>query len=276
MYGEAMNPIWTGTISFGLVNIPISLYSATKQRRIDFDYLRKDDLCPVGYRRVCKNTGEEVPYKNIVRGYEYRKGQYVVLTKEDFEQADVRKTYTVEILDFTEEDDVKAKYYQKPYFVASEKGGDKGYVLLRDALRKSGKVGIARYILKTREHLGVLSVQGDYLILNQIRFESEMLRPTSIPVPKTANISEEELETSLKLIEGLSDTFNPEKYHDTYTEELKEVIAEKAQGRKAPRVKEERLEPTEITEILKNLRESIDRLEKRTSFEAEAKPRQIK
>ncbi|MGI5827531.1 MAG: Ku protein [Patescibacteria group bacterium] len=263
-----MKSIWTGTISFGLVNIPVRLYTATKQRRLEFDYLRKDDLCPVGYERICKTTGEKVPYENIVRGYEYRKGKYVVLDNEDFEKANVRKTNSIQIVDLVDEVDIDSKYYQKPFYLEAGKGSEKAYVLLREALRKSGKVGIARFILKTREHLGVIKPEDDMLMLNQMRFDSDIRKPTDLYVPRTVLVSEEEMSAALQLIDRLSTSFNPEKYQDIYTQELKETIEEKAQGREVPPLRIEKPQPTEIAEILKRLRESVDQLQRKTTYTA--------
>src|SRR5215213_11790475 len=165
-----MKPLWSGAISFGLVNIPVNLYSATRERAIQFDYLRKKDLCPVGYLRVCKKTGEEVAYKDIVRGYEYQKGDYAVIEEEDFRKANVKKTQLIDIVDFVEEKEIDSKFFEKPYYIEPDKKANKAYALLRQTLHKTKRVGIAKFVMRSKEHLVMIKAEEDLLLLVQLRF----------------------------------------------------------------------------------------------------------
>lgn len=255
-----MRPVWTGSITFGIVNIPIKLYPASQERRLNFDYLRKQDLSPVGYLRVVRGTGEQVPYEDIVRGYEYRKGDYVVLTDDDFKKADVKKTESIEIVDFVKEEEIESEYFQKPYFVEPAKGASKVYALLREALKRSGKVGVARYVLRSSEHLGVLKPEDGLLMLVQIRFPSELRKPEGLNIPEDVDVGAKELGMALSLIDQLTEPFKAEKYKDTYTDELKEVIKQKAEGGDAVKVKEkEAPEPTAPHDLMEKLKESLER-----------------
>src|SRR5215211_1486354 len=142
-----MRALWTGSLSFGLINIPMKLYSATQEHGLNFDMLHKKDLSPIRYARICKADGKEIPYKDIVKGYEYQKGDYVVLVEEDFKRANIKKTKSIEMIEFTKESEINPLYYEKPYYLEPDKGADKAYVLLREALLKSKKVGIAKFVL---------------------------------------------------------------------------------------------------------------------------------
>jgi DNA end-binding protein Ku len=255
-----MKSIWSGSISFGLVNIPIKLYTASERKNLSFDMLHKKDLSPIGYMRVCKADGTEVPYKEIVKGYEFRKGDYVVLTDEDFKRADVKKTNTIEIVDFVKEAEVPSEYFEKPYYLEPAKGAAKVYALLREALKKSKKVGVAKFVLKTQEHLAVLKPEGNLLILDQIRFQHEIREPSELNIPKDEKVTQKELDLALSLIDQLSAHFQPQKYKDTYTEELKEIINKKAKGQKIVTPKAGApAATTQVSELMSKLRESPER-----------------
>lgn len=256
---EPMRPIWTGSISFGLVNIPVRLYPASQERRLDFDYLRKQDLCPVGYVRVCRLDGREVPYEDIVRGYEYKEGDYVVLTDEDFKNADVKKTESIQIIDFVKEEEIDSQLFQKPYFIEPIKGASKVYALLREALKKSQKVGIARYVLRSSEHLGVVKVEDDILMLVQTRFASELRSPEELAIPKNNEVSQKELTMALSLIDQLTEPFKLGKYKDTYTDEVKEIIDKKIKGKKITKVREKKSEPANVENLIEKLKASLQR-----------------
>jgi DNA end-binding protein Ku len=253
--------IWSGGISFGLIYIPVKLYTAVRERGLDFDMLRKRDLCPIKYVRVCRNTGEEVPYKEIVKGYEYRKGDYIVLQDEDFKRANVRKTQTIEIVSFADEHEIDPKYFEKPYYLGPIEESRGAYVLLREALRTSERVGVARFVLRTREHIGVLKAEGRVIVLEQLRYDSEVINPDGLDLPEE-EISRKELDVAIKLIDQLTEHFRPDRYHDTYTEELKRVINEKARG-KAPKAVGEAPKPTDIADLMTRLRESLERAQKK-------------
>jgi len=253
-----MRPLWSGSINFGLVNIPVRLYTATQERRLDFDYLRKKDLCRVRYKRVCETSGEEVPYHEMVRGFQVTKGNYVVLTEQDFKRADVKKTSLIEIMDFVKESDVDSKFFEKPYLIEPAKGADKSYALLREALVRSGKVGVARYVLRNQESLGIIKVEDSVIILNQIRFSAELRPAKSLEIPKKEKLEEREVSLALNLIDHLTTKFDPEKYKDTYTNTLKKIIKQKSAGKKFKVVKEARPQPTHVTELMDRLRASLE------------------
>ncbi len=228
-----MRPIWTGSISFGLVNIPVNMYSGANPRKgIDLDMLHKDDLSPIRYARICRKDGKEVAWADIVKGYEYRDGDYIVLTKKDFEKADVKKTKTIDIQQFTAEGEIDIRYFEKPYYLEPIKGGEKAYALLRESLAHSSKVAVALYVFHEREHLGVIKPVGNALVLDQMRFPTDLREGTDLTLPAAKIVTEKELDVALALIKQQTKHFIPEDFHDTYTEELEELIEEKTKGKK--------------------------------------------
>lgn len=243
-----MRSIWSGAISFGLVNIPIKLYSAVGENTIDFDMLRSSDHSPIRYARIATNDGEEVPFKEIVKGYEYEKNEYVVLSDEDFQKASPEKTKAIDILDFVNEDEIDAIYFEKPYFLEPDKGAGKSYKLLYEALKESKKVGIAQYVIRNRERLGAVRAFNDLIILEQLRFHQEIRDWKEINLPKNVKIGEKEMEMAKQLIEQLSTKFKPEKYNDTYIEELIKIIDAKVKGEEIE-VKKPKEQPTEVTDL---------------------------
>ncbi len=253
---------WSGTISFGLINIPVRLYAATQERNLDLDMLRKGDLCPISYARVCRATGEEVPMDQIVKGYEYQKGDYVVLDEEDFKKADVKKTQSIEVVEFVKESEIDPNYFEKPYYLEPDRGSDKSYALLREALRRSKKVALCRFVLRTKENLGALRAEGDVLVLNQMRYQSELREPAGLDLPSSAEVTSRELDMALQLIEQLTSSFQPEDFKDTYREELEHVIQEKIKG-KEPAPKGKAPQPTEVPDLMEALRASLERERKR-------------
>lgn len=253
-----MRAIWTGALSFGLVNIPIRLYSATEDHGLDFDMLHKEDLSPIRYARVCRADGKEVPYEDIVKGYEYEKGDYVVLDQEDFKKANVKKTKTIEIVDFVKEDEIDPIYFEKPYYLEPDKGAAKPYALLREAIKKSKKVALAKFVLRNREHIAVIKVSGNVLVLDQLRFDSEIRPPDSLNLPKSEKANTREIDMALSLIDQLSAHFKPEQYKDTYAQDLKAIIEEKAEGKK-PKTKGKAPQPTEVRDLMAALRASLEK-----------------
>lgn len=257
-----MRAIWTGALSFGLINIPIRLYSATAtEEKLDFDMLHKKDLSPIRYARVCRADGKEIPYDEIVKGYEYQEGDYVVLTDEDFKKASPRKTKTIDILDFAKENEIDTIYYEKPYFLEPDKGAEKAYALLREALKKSKKVGVANFVLRNREHLAVIKPYGKAILLNQLRFKDELRKPEGLNLPDTAQAKNKEIDMALSLIKHLSEPFKPEEYKDTYKNELKKVIEAKAKGKKF-KPKEKEPEATEVVDLVAMLKASLKKQQK--------------
>src|ERR1700736_1588728 len=225
-----MRAIWKGSISFGLVNIPIALYPATKKEDLKFRLLRKTDLSPVSYKRVAEKDGKEVPWEQIVKGYEYEKGKYVVLKEEDFQRVDLEATQTVDIQDFVEVEEIDPMFFYKPYYLEPQKGGDKAYVLLRDALADTNKVGIAKVVIKTREYLASVKPENNVLILELMHFAEELADPSQLHLPKKLEAGKREMDMAKALIGSMTSKWNPEKYHDDYREALMEVIEEKVEA----------------------------------------------
>ncbi len=253
-----MRAIWEGSISFGLINIPVRLYTAVREKRLSFNYLRKNDLCQIQYVKVCKKTGEEVPYDDIVKGYEYQKGSYVVMEEKDFEKADVRKTHSIEVFQFSRESEVDCMLFEKPYYLEPKKEAQKAYVLFREALKKSAKVGIAKFVLRSREKLAVIRPMGNLILLDQIRFAEEVVKPDDLYIPENENVQKNELDIAIKLVDQLTEKFELEKYKDTYTAELQRIINAKAKG-KIPKAKGEIPVPvTEMEDIIEKLKESLE------------------
>ena len=232
-----MRAIWTGAIGFGLVNIPVKLYSATQESSLDLDMLDKKDHSNIRFQRVNEKTGKEVPWANIVRGYKYN-GEYVVLSDEDFKQASPEKSKIIEIAEFVDASEIDAVYYETPYYLEPEKTGSKAYILLRDALEKSGKVGLGTYVMRTKEAIGIIRPKDDVLVLNKMRFAEEIRDHKDLKLPEDKT-KPNELKMALALIDQLSGPFEIDKYHDTYSEQLMKVIEAKAKGKKieAPTMK---------------------------------------
>jgi DNA end-binding protein Ku len=251
-----MRAIWSGSISFGLVNIPVKLFSGSESNSLDLDMLRKSDLCPIKYLRVCKRDNKEVPYEEIVKGYEYTDGEYIVLTDKDFENASVEKTHLIDIIDFVEESEIDTRYFEKPYYLEPDKSGAKAYALLREALKRSGKVGVASYVLRNRGTMGIVKPLDDLLILNQIRYQEEVRSPQDLKLPSDENLREQEVNLALSLIDQLTVKFDPGKYRDQYIDDLKKIIEEKAHGVER-RPAEKAPQPTKVTDMMALLKESL-------------------
>jgi DNA end-binding protein Ku len=226
-----MRAIWSGAIGFGLINIPVKLYSGSEEERLDLDMLDKRDRANVHFQRVNAKTGEEVAWEDVVKGYKYN-NKYVVLTDEDFEKASPKKNKLIEIDAFAEERLLDPALYEAPYFLAPEKGGEKAYALLREALRESGKVGLGTYVMRNREHLCALRPDGDALMLMKLRFEEELRDASELDLPKEVTIKPAEMKMALAIMEQMTPKkLNLAKYKDTYTSELKKLIRQKAKGR---------------------------------------------
>ncbi len=227
-------PIWKGHISFGLVSIPITLYSAEKRFDLHFKLLDSRDKAKIRYSRVNEVTGEEVPWDQIVKGYEYDDDKYVLIDDEEFKKVAVEATRTIEIEDFVAVDSIDHVYFDKPYFVVPDKKNQKGYVLLREVLRNTGKAGIARVVIHTREYLSALFVTGDVLVLELLRFEQELRNPKEFELPgndlSDYKVAKKEVDLAEKLVEAMTTKWEPEKYEDEYRAELMEWIQKKAKA----------------------------------------------
>jgi len=252
--------IWKGSISFGLVNIPIALYPATRREEFKFRLLRKTDLSPVNYKRVAEKDGKEVPWDQIVKGYEYEKGKYVVLKDEDFQRVDVEATQTVDIQDFVELDEIDPIFFYKPYYLEPQKGGDKAYALLRDALKDSKKVGVAKVVIKTREYLAGVKPEDGALVLELMHFADELADTSKLHIPKKVEIGKREITMAKSLIDSMSSKWNPEKYKDDYREALMEVIEDKVEagGKEIEEKPKKAPKPTKVIDLVSVLQKSLE------------------
>ena len=251
-----MKAMWSGSISFGLVNIPVKLFSGSQSNTLDLDMLRKSDLCPIKYLRVCERDGKEVPYEEIVKGYEYTDVKYIVLTDKDFESASLEKTHLIDIVDFVDEREIDTRYFEKPYYLEPEKTGPKAFALLREALKRSGKGGVANYVLRNRGSIGIVKPLDNLLVLNQIRYHEEVREAGELKLPGNENVREQEVALALSLIDQLTAKFDPAKYKDQYVDDLKRIIEEKAQGRQ-PAAPAKQPPPPKVADMMALLKESI-------------------
>ena len=234
--------LWKGAIRFGLVHVPVALYPAEQSEELSFTMLDRRDLQPVGYKRYNKETGDEVPYDQIVKGYEYEDGRYVTLEKEDFKRANVEASQTIDIVGFVDGDDIPPYYYEAPYYTAPAKHGEKGYALLRETLERTHKVAIANVVIRTRQHLAMLYPRENHLILNTLRYQNEIRPAEDIDVPKdlhAAKVQPNEMKMAERLIDDMTMKWDPGEYHDTYRDDLMKMIEEKAAGhvKKSPKAK---------------------------------------
>src|SRR5215218_439001 len=223
--------MWKGSLAFGLVNIPVELYSATRDHRPKFRLLHAKDEEPVRYERVCQKEGKPVAWEDLVKGYEYSKGQFVILTKDDFKTAALEKTRTVDILDFVDPKEVDERYVETPYYLQPGKGADRAYALIREAIRDSGKIGVAKIILREAQHLAAVEAIGDALVLTMMRFADELADLGDFRFPASAGIRPAELKMARQLVDSLSAEWDPGKYTDEYTENLMRVIKAKLKGK---------------------------------------------
>ena len=258
--------LWKGAISFGLVNVPVELYSAHKRSaELDLTMLDKRDLAPVGYKRVNKATGKEVPWDDVVKGYEYQDDKYVVLSEEDFRRANPEASKTVDILAFVDLHDIAPLYFETPYYLGPAKRGEKPYALLRDAMAKAGKAGIASVVIRTKQYLAALIPQGEALVLNTLRYHQELKSAEDLEIPeklKGVKVSSKELDMALRLIEDMADEWKPEKYHDTYHEDLLKRVEEKVKAGQTeeitePEKQEKAAKGAEVIDLMSLLKKSV-------------------
>jgi len=249
--------IWKGSIAFGLVNIPIELYSAVRDHRPHFRLLHAKDESPVHYERVCQTEGKPVAWEDLVKGYEYEKGQFVVLTKDDFKTAAVEKTKTIDILDFVDPKDVDERYFETPYYLQPGKGAERAYALLREAIRESGRIGIGKIILREAQHLAALEVIDDALVLTMMRFSDELAELADFQFPAAEGLRKPELAMARQLIDHLSSTWEPEKYTDEYRDNLMRVIHAKLKGKKPRLTGRETPHQAKVVDLMERLRASL-------------------
>lgn len=261
--------LWKGAISFGLVHIPVGLYSAEKRNSFDLTMLDRRNMKPVGFKRYNKATGKEVPWEQIVKGYEYEKEQYVVLTDDDFRRANVEATQTVDILRFIDGDEIAPMYFETPYYLAPERRGEKGYALLRETLKKTHKVAIANVVIRTRQYVAAVLPLDELLVLNTLRYANEVKSADELNVPtknlKTMGVTAKETEMATKLVEEMTGTWNPKEYHDTYHEDLLKLIDKRIKAGQArfiatPEVEEENTRPAKgkVVDLMALLKRSVE------------------
>jgi DNA end-binding protein Ku len=260
--------LWKGAISFGLVHIPVGLYSAERRNSFDLTMLDRRTMKPVGFKRYNKETGEDVSWDDIVKGYEYEKGRYVVLTEDDFKRANVEATQTVDILSFVKQDEITPIYYETPYYLAPDKRGHKGYALLRETLKQTGRIGIANVVIRTRQYVAALIPYGDVIVMNTLRYHNELRETDDLEVPaanlKAVGVNAREVEMARRLVEGMSAAWKPAEYRDTYHEDLLALIEKRVQAGQTEVVTEpspeeaERPAKGEVIDLMALLKKSVE------------------
>jgi DNA end-binding protein Ku len=265
--------LWKGSISFGLVNIPIELHTAVRDHRPKFRMLHAKDKSPVRFERVCIRDGHPVAWEDLVKGYEFQKGHFVVVTKEDFQAAAIEKTRTIDIVDFVKSDEIDDRFFETPYYMLPAKGGERAYALLREAIRQSGRVGVAKFILRDAQHLAAVEAIDNALVLTIMRFSDELVETTAFDFPGEAGIRKPELDMAKSLVNSLAAEWDPTKYTDQYRENLLKLIQAKLKGKKVDL--EEAAEPrqAEVVDLMQRLRRSLEQSGARP---AKARPRAAK
>ncbi len=258
-----MRAIWTGAIGFGLVNIPVRIFSATQDSNLDLDMLDKKDHAKIRFKRVNEDSGREVSWENIVKAYDYN-GKYIVLDDEDFQKASPEKSKIIEIVEFVKENEIQSIFYETPYYLEPQKSGVKAYALLREALKKTGKVGVGNFVMRTKESLCVLKPMENAILLQGIRFEQEIREMNELDIPAKSTVSPAEMKMAIALIDQLSSKFDISKFKDTYSAELLKVIHAKAKGKKlqpAPL----RVVHSKSKDLMDQLKESLSTKKKKAS-----------
>jgi DNA end-binding protein Ku len=255
-------PIWKGSLSFGLVNIPVSLHPAETSNDLGFKLLDRRDLSPVHYQRVNEKTGKEVPWDEVVKGYEYVKGEYVPMSEMDFERANTEATQTIEITDFVDAAEIAPVYYDRPYYLAPAKNAGKSYALLRETIRKTKTVGIAQVVIRSRQHLAAVLPRDSVLVLNILRFAHEIRDPENLEIPENISIGEKELKMAERLVETMVGKWQPEKYRDEYREDLLALIERKVKAGKTKVIDEapprEPRRTAKVIDIMDLLKRSVE------------------
>ncbi len=257
----AMRSIWRGAISFGLVSVPVRMFTATESKELKFHFLHKDDLAPIGYDKVRKDTGEHVDPDEIVRGFEIEKGRYVPLDDEDYDRLDVELTRSIDICDFVSLDEIDPIFFRKAYYLHPAEGAEKPYLLLVRALEETGKVAIAKVVIRKKQHLACLRTWERKLLLETMYFADEVRRPEQVKIG--GELRSAEVDMAKSLVENLSEPFDLEKYDDTYRKELLELLRAKAKGKKLPEPSDG--EPAEVVDLMAALRESVERTKRAQS-----------
>ncbi|MBZ0271096.1 Ku protein [bacterium] len=257
-------PTWKGHLSFGLVNVPVALFPAEERSELSFHMVDSRNRARVRYERVNAETGEEVPWEDIVKAYEYEEGEYVLLDDEDFKRAALESSQTIEIEDFVDRESIPIVYFDKPYYLVPGKKAEKAYAILREAIRRSGKVGIAKVVIRTRQHLSAVGVEGDMIVLELLRFHEEIRDPKDYDVPheklEALKITKKEIDLAQKLVDAMSADWEPEKYHDEYRDKLVAWIEKKAKsgGKVPPPIAEKEEAPgAKVIDMMELLNKSV-------------------
>ncbi len=254
-----MRAIWKGSISFGLVYIPIAVYPATREEKLSFRQLRATDMSPIKYKKVAEVDQKEVTADQIVKGFEYERGRYIVLKEEDFAKVRIESTHSIDITDFVELGQVDPKFFYKPYFLEPQKGGEKAYGLLHKALSGTGKIGVAKVVISNREYLASVKPDGLFLVLDLMHFASEILAPEELKNGSTTAITDKELKMAQSLVESMSVAWEPDKYRDEYRNAVMEMIEQKAQHKEVAKKPEAKVRATNVVDLVKVLQESLNR-----------------
>lgn len=249
---------WSGSVSFGLVNVPIKLYGAVREKRVRFNQIEADTGARIRYRRVSEETGEEVPYENILKGYEIAKDRYVPVTEEELEAAAPEASRTVDIVDFVDLVEIDPVYFDRTYYLEPDgRGAHKPYALLVQAMHRTGKVAIGRFVMRTREYLATIRAVEDVLVLETMHFPDEVVDPGELDIPRGVELADRELDTADRLVESLSVKWDPDRYHDTYRERVLELVERKAEGEEIlarPQAEEE----PEVVDLMAALEASLE------------------
>jgi DNA end-binding protein Ku len=272
-----MRALWKGNIGFGLVTIPVSLFPATRREELKFHLLRRSDLSPINYKKVAEVDGKEVAWDQIVKGYEYEKGKFIVLKEEDFARVDVEATQTVDIINFVNLDDVDPLLFYKPYYLEVRRGGDKAYALLRDSLAETRKVAIAKVVIRTRQHLAAVKAQKKGLMLELMHFPEELLDASEFKAPAAKSIRKPEMQMATKLIESMSSKWEPSRYNDEYHKALEKMITKKIEsgGKPAPAPAKKK-RPTNVVDLMSVLKQSLHEKASETKSQKAAKKSRAK
>jgi DNA end-binding protein Ku len=249
--------LWKGSITFGLVNIPIELHTAVRDHRPRFRMLHAKDKSPVRFERVCIRDGHPVAWEDLVKGYEYEKSHFVVMTKEDFQAAAVEKTRTVDIIDFVKTEEIDDRFFETPYYLVPAKSGERAYALLREAIRESGRIGIAKFILRDAQHLAAVEVIQDAIVLSVMRFADELVDVKSLAFPPEKEIRKTELDMAKALVNSLAAEWDPSKYTDEYRENLMRIIQGKLKGKKVHLEAGAEPRQAEVVDLMERLRRSL-------------------
>jgi len=255
-----MASIWKGSLTFGLVHVPVEMKTAIRSDHISFRMLHAEDMSPIKYERVCQADGEPVPWSEIVKGYEYEKGKFVVLTDVDFKKAALDSSRTIDIIDFVRQDEIDSRYFETPYYLLPAKGGDKPYALLREAMRQTGVVGVGKVIIRRTQHLAGVRVVGEALVIELMRFANELVDISDYSFPGTAMLREQELTMAKQLVENLAEPFDPSRYTDDYRANLMKLIRAKMKGKKVTAAEPlpDEDEDSKVLDLMSRLQASLE------------------